>query len=232
MFAYLPGLICLLCHIRLPVRGAEGAGEIQLCTSCLESLPWRDSAAPFEITPDLDPLLAPLDYAACTADWVVRAKRSAGLVEARVLGALLARALVDAYPLPERRPAVIIPVPLSWQRLLWRGHNQAALIAEPVHRALGIPVLHTAVRRIRHTPIQPGRGGRGRRENVEAIFAARRRWQGQSLAILDDVYTTGATVTALTRCLRQAGAGEIHVWCATRSRLKSDRPVKSSQPAH
>ncbi|MCB1683177.1 MAG: ComF family protein [Pseudomonadales bacterium] len=225
MFAYLPGLICLLCHIRLSVREAGGAGEIQLCSSCLASLPWRNSAAPFETTPDLDPLIAPLDYRACTADWVVRAKRSAGLVEARVLGALLARALVDAYPFPERRPEFLIPVPLSWQRLFRRGHNQAALIAGPVHRALGIPVAHTAVRRTRHSPIQPGRGSRGRRENVEAVFAARRRWQGESLAILDDVYTTGATAAALARCLRQAGAGDIHVWCATRSRAESDEPA-------
>lgn len=224
MFAYLPGLICLLCRTRLSVHEARGGGEIQLCTSCLAALPWRNSATPFETTADLDPLIAPLDYANCAADWVIRAKRSAGLVEARVLGAVLARALVDAYPLPERRPRLLIPVPLSWQRLFWRGHNQAALIAEPVQRALGIPVAHGAVRRIRHSPIQPGRSGPGRRENVQAIFACRRRWQGESLAILDDVYTTGATVSALARCLREAGAGEIHVWCATRSRLQSQQP--------
>lgn len=221
MFAYLPGLICLLCNSRLTVRPGDRAnagGEIQLCAHCLESLPWRNSGAQIEFTADGDPLIAPLEYASCAADWVVRAKRSSGLVEARVLGALLARALLDAYPDPMQRPAFLIPVPLSWQRLLWRGHNQAALIAAPVHRTLGIPVLHAAVRRIRHSPIQPGRSGADRRANVEAIFANRRHWQGENVAILDDVFTTGATVTALARILRQAGAGEVHVWCATRTR--------------
>lgn len=213
MLGYLIGLICVLCASRLP-PGHRGP---QLCSHCLAALPWRDYEADPDPSPGIRRQIAPLAYRSYAADWVVRAKHHSGLVEARLLGELLARALLEAYADPAARPVALIPVPLSWQRLLLRGHNQAGLIAEPIHRHLELPVLHNAVQRRRHTRIQPGQSAGQRQKNVEAAFFSRRRWQGEPVAIIDDVLTSGATASALARCLRMAGAGDVHVWCATRA---------------
>jgi len=213
MLGYLMDLICILCAVRLP----PGHSGPQLCRYCVEALPWRDYEADTDSAPDIHRLIAPLTYDGFTADWVVRAKHQSGMIEARVLGELLALVLLETYPDPDDRPACLVPVPLSWQRLLMRGHNQATLIAEPIRRALQIPIRHNAARRSRHTGIQPGRHAGQRHRNVHNAFRSRWHWRGEPLAIIDDVFTSGATVSALARCLREAGAGDIHVWCATRA---------------
>lgn len=117
----------------------------------------------------------------------------------------------------EQLPDALVVVPVSWQRLFRRGHNQAVLIAEPVCRATGIPLQRRAVARIRHTAIQPGLSTRARRVNVRNAFKARRIWHGESVALIDDVMTTGATASALSEVLLAAGVAEVHVWCAARA---------------
>ncbi len=122
-----------------------------------------------------------------------------------------------AHYRPEQLPDLLVVVPVSWQRLLQRGHNQAALIAEPVCRATGIPLRRRALARIRHTVIQPGLSTRARLANVRNAFKARPIRHGESVALIDDVLTTGATASALSEVLLEAGAAEVHVWCAARA---------------
>ncbi len=146
----------------------------------------------------------------------MQAKHQSGVVAARLLGQLLADAVAVHYRLDEMPDALVV-VPVSWQRLVKRGHNQAALIAEPVCRATGIPLQRRALARIRHTAIQPGLSTHARLVNVRNAFKARRLWRGESVALIDDVMTTGATASALSEVLLDAGAAEVHVWCATRA---------------
>jgi ComF family protein len=212
MLASLFGSLCVLC--RQSVTGHQA--RLQLCQHCLAALPWHDA----QEAPGYDGIarvIAPLGYEGATRAWVLAAKRDSGLVAARVLGTLLAEAVQDAYPVNEPRPDLLIPVPLALRRLMLRGHNQAVLIAAPVSRALKIPLDRRVARRIRHTPIQPGRTLRMRAVNVEKAFIARRRFDGLTLAIVDDVVTTGATAQALADALHAAGAREIHLWCPTRT---------------
>ena len=217
--------ICLLCHQSTPADS--------LCAACRESLPWnvrpcRRCAAgglPRGIdlcadcqhrSPPFCRTLAPLLYRGPSARWIVQAKRQTGGVAARLLGRLLADAVAAHYE-PEQLPDALVVVPVSWQRLLRRGHNQAVLIAEPVCRATGIPLQRRAVARIRHTAIQPGLSTRARLVNVRDAFKARRIWHGESVALIDDVMTTGATASALSEVLLDAGVAEVHVWCAARA---------------
>lgn len=110
---------------------------------------------------------------------------------------------------------VLVPVPLHRRRLISRRYNQAALMAQALGRTSGLPVVVDALRRIRATPSQ-GRMNRSQRErNVAGAFAVRdsRRESIRDTRILlvDDVMTTGATLTACIRPLLHAGAANVDV---------------------
>lgn len=121
------------------------------------------------------------------------------------LGALMARAL----PL-DLRVDVIVPVPLHWRRKIWRGFNQAEALARPVARRLQAPVVN-ALRKTRYTESQAQSTPSTRRSQLTGAFvlADRQAVEGRHVLLIDDVLTTGSTVTACSRLLRSAGAKTI-----------------------
>ncbi len=110
---------------------------------------------------------------------------------------------------------VIVPVPLHRYRLLWRKFNQAAELARALGVASGKPVLIDAVRRTKRTRRQIGLGPRAREDNVRGAFsitpAGREALFGRRVVLIDDVYTTGATVASVTRTLKRAGIVDVTV---------------------
>jgi ComF family protein len=110
---------------------------------------------------------------------------------------------------------VILPVPLHRFRLLWRKFNQAAELARAIGQASGKPVLINAVRRTKRTRRQIGLDPRAREENVRGAFSVtpegREALFGRRVVLVDDVYTTGATVAAVTRTLKRAGVTDVTV---------------------
>lgn len=217
------GSLCVLC--REPVCGHHA--RLQLCPYCLAALPWRpDETAPAG-SERISRQVIPLRYEEPVAGWIIRAKRATGLVEANVLGTLLADTLTVA---PHGRPDLLIPVPLSRRRLLRRGHNQAALIAGPVARGLGVPMIRKGVRRVRHTPILAGSGIAERRRRVAGAFRCSLDLTGLTVAIVDDVVTTGATTGELADCLITAGAKRVHLYAAAAAE-PSPGALTSSDPA-
>lgn len=110
---------------------------------------------------------------------------------------------------------VIVPVPLHRQRFFIRRYNQSAELARAVARRTGLPFLPMAVARVRMTRQQVGLGQRERAENVRGAFRVSEEAdilvRGRRVLLIDDVYTTGATVSAVARALRRAGAAGIDV---------------------
>lgn len=103
----------------------------------------------------------------------------------------------------------VVPVPLHWRRRRWRGYDQAALLARPTAKALGVPALLRGLRRVRHTPSQVNLPHDERQANVAGAFApGRLRGVGRVL-LVDDVRTTGATLEAASKALRAGGAREV-----------------------
>jgi ComF family protein len=131
------------------------------------------------------------------------------------LAPLLARYLVAAYAgapwskLPQAITAVV-PVPLHEQRLAERGYNQAQLLAESFCRVVGLPVQPAWLERIRETRQQVGLGPSERRANVAGAFAATSAVAGQCLLLIDDVYTTGATLRACAESALAAGSHAVY----------------------
>jgi len=110
---------------------------------------------------------------------------------------------------------LIVPVPLHWLRLFMRRYNQAALLASALGGLSGKPAVNDLLLRRRRTPSQGGLGALGRQRNVAGAFAVdpRRRslLHDKRVLLVDDVLTTGATVSACTSALLRAGAGAVDV---------------------
>ncbi|MCP4320239.1 MAG: ComF family protein [Hyphomicrobiales bacterium] len=109
----------------------------------------------------------------------------------------------------------VVPVPLHRRRLMKRQYNQAAELARALAVRTRLPYLPAALLRTRATRLQVGLGTQARADNVKGAFAvpAGRQTQiaGKAILLVDDVYTTGATVKAATRALLKAGAGKAFV---------------------
>jgi ComF family protein len=109
----------------------------------------------------------------------------------------------------------LIPVPLHWRRYWARRFNQSALLAEPIAKASGVPVVLGVLKRVKATPQQVGLSQSARALNVQGAFrvspSGKAAVAGRRLILVDDVITTGATVDACARALLRAGAAEVSV---------------------
>jgi ComF family protein len=110
---------------------------------------------------------------------------------------------------------IIVPVPLHRRRFFQRRFNQSAELARHIADLTGLPFEPLGVIRVKKTRQQVGLGHREREENVRAAFVvpkeARGKVRGRRILVVDDVYTTGATVVAMTRALQKGGAQAVDV---------------------
>ena len=214
--------ICKLCNQTFD-------GDIDVCRHCLAALPYNrwpcqrcglplpqpaiDHCQRCQTKPPVfTRTIAPLLFQDMVRDWVHATKFGNGCREAQLLGRLLTTSVRQARDV---LPDVLVPVPLTLRRLWRRGHNQALLIAQPIAKTLAIPLCRTGVRRIGRQKPQRGQTRQARDRSVRGAFRATREWHGH-VALIDDVMTTGATVSELARVLLSAGASRVDVWVAAR----------------
>jgi ComF family protein len=131
----------------------------------------------------------------------------------RLLGILMAEQMATL----KEKPCAIMPVPLHPSRYRRRGFNQAIEIARTVSRRLDIPLDLHSCHRIRPTVAQVELPAKQRRKNLRNAFAVKTPIEHQHVAILDDVVTTGATVTELAGALRRAGVIRVDIWACARA---------------
>ena len=218
---------CLLCEQPLEA-------DLDLCPFCRDSLPWNLAACERCGMPRPDPgspacnhcarhpppcgrTLAPLLYQAAISRWVRQFKFSQGWRAGHVLGELVAEYIAQQVE-PASRPDVLVPIPLSRWRLLVRGHDQALALARAIGRRTGCPVEPALLRRQRHTRKQADLPRSQRAANVARAFVATSGVAGRHVALVDDVLTTGSTLTAATRELLARGATKVDWWVAARTR--------------
>ena len=125
------------------------------------------------------------------------------------------------------RPDIVLPMPLSAARLRERGYNQAWELARRIAAALHMPADPRLLLRVRDSAHQLTLPPAARTANVQGVFAVEPRRltevRGRSIALVDDVLTTGATAAEATRVLLQAGARTVQVWVLARTPAPADR---------
>jgi ComF family protein len=172
-----------------------------------------------------DRVRAAMDYDDASRDLILKLKRTDRTDLAGLFALWLLRAARDVI---EDADAVI-PVPLHPMRLIGRRFNQAAEIARPLARRVGLAYLPDVLIRRRDTPSQGGRSASGRRRNMQAAFAVpRQAWPkvaGKRVLLIDDVLTTGATAEACARVLKAAGASAVHVAAVARVQEREAQPI-------
>ena len=184
---------CPRCAIPTPARDGE-------CPACqVAPPPYLRAVVPYLYVPPLTRLIHGL-------------KHGNGLIQARILAALMAAALTAEDP-----PDVIVPVPLTYRRRMLRGFNQAALLASQIARTVGAPVDYRGLRRIRHAAPQRSLDASARRRNQLGAYRACGDFFEQNVVIVDDVMTTGATAAEVATTLIDAGAANVSVWAAART---------------
>ena len=108
----------------------------------------------------------------------------------------------------------VIPVPLHNKKYRVRGFNQAQVLAEGIGRELNIPVLTKIVGRNKSTIAQKNLNDKERQENIKNAFKIiDNEVKLKKILLVDDIYTTGSTMDALARVLRENGAEEIFFIC-------------------
>jgi ComF family protein len=198
-------LLCAPCDAELPRLGAA------LCPRCALASPsgalcGRCLADP----PRYDATLAALEYR-FPADVLVQALKFRSEL---ALAPLLAGFLLGRSP---ERVDLLIPVPLSGRRLRERGFNQALEIARHLAGATGARLEPTLCERTRETAAQMDLPLAERRKNVAGAFRCERLLAGATIAIVDDVMTTGATLDELAATLKRAGAERVVNWVVART---------------
>jgi ComF family protein len=115
-------------------------------------------------------------------------------------------------------PDVLVPVPLGRGRLRERGYNQSGLIGWPLSLALGLAYFPAALSRVRETRTQVGLTRRERNDNVRYAFRASRALVGgRGVLLVDDVATTGATLSSCAQALYAAGARDVFALTVARA---------------
>jgi ComF family protein len=216
---------CVFCN--LPT------GKDDLCTGCAADLAKNTFACsvcalplqnPFDQTcgqcqqnpPHFDQCFAPYLYEYPLDRLIQRFKFRGDLRCGRILAGLLLESL-------RQRPVIIeaealIPVPLHRRRLFERGFNQSRELARDIGKGLGLPLLDNQLARVRNTRAQSELGAGMRHANVRDAFAVRNpRGLPATVALIDDVMTTGSTVNECALCLKKAGVKQVAVWLIARA---------------
>jgi ComF family protein len=215
---------CLSCN---EMVGEQGS----LCSECwgritFPSAPYCDICAlPFEIdvgegsicgacarqAPDFDRARSAMVYNDASRRLVLGFKHGDRTEAAPAFGRWMLRSGAELVANSD----IIVPVPLHWTRLFARKFNQAALLAHEVGGSSGVPVVPDLLIRRKRTPPQGKLSTSARRRNLQGAIAVKPNrssfLRGKTILLVDDVLTTGATVSACARVLRRGGASNINV---------------------
>jgi ComF family protein len=196
-FSLLPAR-CVLCQ-------GDGLPELDFCQICFSALPAQPMPLPYAY----GTVHAGFRYQSPMDELIQGFKFN----EQLHFGRLAARLSLPA--LAQERPDALLPVPLHVSRLRARGFNQSLELAKFWGRRFSLPVLGHALQRRRATHVQSSLKAAERLPNVAGAFVAHGEIPAH-VALVDDVYTTGATCLVAAQALLQAGAKRVDVWCIAR----------------
>lgn len=217
---------CLLC-------GAPGISDRDICQGCYHDLPWNVLPCPCcglplppssernslcgqcqQKPPPFDQSNIPFLYTGHLPHLITGFKFRNKLNHGRLLSQMLVEHLEQTVT---EWPDLILPVPLHPQRQRQRGYNQALEIARPLSRQFKLPMEPQLLCRIRATAPQADLDKKKRRQNIRNAFEVVEKPRVNSVALVDDVVTTGQTVAEVARLLKRAGVRQVSIWAIART---------------
>jgi len=169
-------------------------------------------------TPNFHKTVVAFHYEAPVSDLITSLKFNGQHLFLPLLSDYLLKAIETNYE-KDNLPEVIVPVPLHSKKLCERGFNQALLIAQSLSKQLNTPLLTKSTVRNRYTQAQSALDANQRHKNLKGAFSVNNlnEFDNKSVAIVDDVMTTGTTANELSCQLIKAGASRVDVWCIARA---------------
>lgn len=189
---------CVLCQ-------NPGMARLDLCRACADSMPHASNLKKTRY----GQIFSGFSYQAPLDELIQGFKFNEHLHYGRLLAHL------SLSELPQIKPMALIPVPLHSSRLRQRGFNQAQELANFWGKQLSVPVLANVLHRHRATQVQSSLNAAERLPNVAGAFSARGNIPAH-VALVDDVYTTGATCASAAQALIAHGVQRVDVWCLAR----------------
>ncbi len=202
---FIGGSVCDSCGTPLP---GEDEGDSLKCDDCMITpRPWVKGRAALLYKDN--------------ARRMVLALKHGDRQELAEPAALWMAQVIDAFPLKDM---IVAPVPLHWMRMLKRRYNQSALLAQALARHVGLPMCPDLLQRQRRTQSMDGLTKEVRFTSVKGAIRAhprrRHRLAGRPVLLVDDVLTSGATLSAATDACLAAGSGPVYV--VTLARVAKD----------
>ncbi|HEX2859450.1 MAG TPA: phosphoribosyltransferase family protein [Alphaproteobacteria bacterium] len=191
---------CVACHARLPA-----AEPVAFCPDCYAKLPWWDKTGvlPPQLPAGVSGFAAPFLYEGLLREVILQWK----FADHPQYSAALARLMVDRLP----KEGLLVPVPLHPKKLRVRTYNHAALLVQALGKMSGLEVDVLSLRKVRDGGFQAAKTRAQRQKLSGADFVALPAVAGEHVILVDDIFTTGATVRACALALRRAGAASVVV---------------------
>lgn len=200
---------CAFCH-------KLSQNKEKVCRNCLGKLPYTSGAGQKQKFPFISGCVSPFYYEEDVRKSLLRYKFRGLTAYAQIYGEFLAKCIDENQISCD----IITWIPLSRRRLRQRGYDQARLLAEATARVLGVDCV-PLLRKRRDNPAQSGTGSpEKRRANVSGVYIPVNTtvFKGKSILLVDDIVTTGATLSEGARTLITAGAAEVYAAAVARSR--------------
>ena len=195
---------CDSCYIELPFQdhccrrcGQAFTSELDYCGRCLVSPPAFDACfCPFKYEEPISGQIQKFKYS-------YKSELANGLAQS-----IYREILSNNIKLPE----LLVPVPIHIGRLRERGFNQSLLLAKNLSTLLNVPYSNNIIKKHRATLAQVELSLKNRQKNVRKSFKLSSKITAKSVAIVDDVFTTGATVAEITKILKRNGVDYVQIW--------------------
>lgn len=191
---FIQGTICHRCGRKLSLLPST---EKILCTKCLKKRPSYDMAR------------AVFQYSSYSKNSILKFKYGGKIEYAHFFANLMEQAGKDLF----KETDLIMPVPMHWKRKLLRGYNQAGILAHLLSKKTNIPYDEKTLIRFKHTQKQENKTLEERNKNVKNAFFVTKpeKIKNKTVLLIDDVFTTGATVNNCAKTLKKAGALAVFV---------------------
>ena len=207
-----------------------------LCSSCLEQLPFNHYSCPSCALPlnslliDLDQLcgecltqppafqasISPFIYQTPVKQWLRRFKYQGNLADGE---RLVKQLIIAAHNSRHAKPDFLIPVPMHWRKRMVRGFNQTDWLARRLSSSLNVPILNALTRNAGHAP--QSHSNRSQRQSLHGVYQLKSgaidKIKDKRIALIDDVVTTGATSRAISKILSAAKTKRVEIWSLART---------------